>query len=51
VCNVGYARDIGTKSLLPYLKADDSVITHTDADCTLLKNYISVIEAYFIREG
>jgi len=48
ISNVWYARDIGTKSLLPYLKSDTSLIVHTDADCKILKGYIEEVLKYFI---
>lgn len=51
VCNVWYARDIGTKSLLPYLKSPESVIAHTDADCKVLEKYIQWIETYFLTKN
>jgi len=47
VCNVWYARDVGTRSILSFLEDESSIIAHTDADCKLLKWYFKKIEEWF----
>lgn len=52
VCNVWYARNVGTHSILPFLEDESSVIAHTDADCKLLKWYFKRMEeSYFSVEN
>lgn len=42
-CNVWYARDVWTRSILSYLGDDNSVIAHTDADCKVLTGFFNAI--------
>jgi len=52
VCNVWYARNIGTHSILSFLEDESSIIAHTDADCKLLKWYFQRMEeSYFFWEN
>jgi len=46
-CNVWYARDVWTRSILDFLQNDNCVIAHTDADCKLLRNYFKSLEEYY----
>lgn len=46
-CNVWYARDVWTRSILDFLQNDNCVIAHTDADCRLLRNYFKSLEEYY----
>jgi len=50
VCNVWYARDVWTRSILPFLKSDASVIAHTDADCKIIGWYFDGIRASFFLQ-
>jgi len=46
-CNVWYARDVWTRSILDFLQNDNCVIAHTDADCRLERNYFRDVEEYY----
>jgi len=46
-CNVWYARDVWTRSILDFLQNDNCVIAHTDADCRLERNYFRDLEEYY----
>lgn len=46
-CNVWYARDVWTRSILDFLQNDNCIIAHTDADCRLERNYFRDLEEYY----
>lgn len=47
ICNVWYARDVWTRSILPFLQNKKCVIAHTDGDCKLWREYFSTLEEYY----